>query len=117
MAADRTKGILQHMIGYCVQIRDAVERFGDDYGVFQQDADYKNATALCVLQIGELTTHLPDDFKKRHDGIPWVQVKAMRNVVAHSYGTIDTETLWETITNDIPALENYCRKLLAELDI
>lgn len=116
MAVERTKSILRHIVGYCRQIDEAVARFGDDYEVFREDAAYKNATALCVLQIGELTTHLPDDFKKKYSGVPWAQVRGMRNVVAHSYGTIDTETLWETITQDIPDLENYCQTVLTELE-
>lgn len=112
MLDKRTDGILRHVIGYCRQIHDAIERFGASYDVFRDDPVYKNAVALCVLQIGELTTHLTDEFKAKYNGIPWVQVKAMRNVVAHSYGTIDTETLWETIISDIPALEKYCNNIL-----
>lgn len=36
----------------------------------------------------------------------------MRNVVAHRYGTIDTQVLFETVQNDIPALLEYCETLL-----
>nr|WP_325239241.1 HepT-like ribonuclease domain-containing protein [uncultured Oscillibacter sp.] len=32
-------------------------------------------------------------------------MKAMRNIVAHSYGTVDPETTWEIICDDIPRLK------------
>jgi uncharacterized protein with HEPN domain len=84
--------------------------------VFKQDSVYKNATALCVLQIGELTTHLTNDFKQSYTGIPWTQIKALRNVVAHNYGKIDDESLWETITSDIPKLKDYCSSIIKQFD-
>lgn len=43
--------------------------------------------------------------------MPWNQIKALRNVVAHNYGKIDKEILWETILNDIPKLWDYCSKI------
>lgn len=32
----------------------------------------------------------------------------MRNVVAHGYGTLDADTTWDTIKEDIPALKAFC---------
>jgi Uncharacterized conserved protein len=64
------------------------------------------------MQIGELTTHLTDDFKQTYTVMPWTQIKALRNVVAHSYGKIDVESLWETITIDIPKLQHYCSDII-----
>lgn len=41
-------------------------------------------------------------------------MKALRNVVAHAYGKIDKETLWETLISDIPELNGYCCQIIAE---
>lgn len=62
--------VLRRIIFYCDEIAATIQRFGEDYTVFVQDSVYKNATALCVLQIGELTTHLTDDFKQTYTGMP-----------------------------------------------
>ena len=94
MADNRNADVLRRIILYCNDIEETILRFGEDYSVFIQDSAYKNATALCVLQIGELTTHLTNDFKQTYTVIPWTQIKALRNVVAHSYGKIDVESLW-----------------------
>ena len=109
---DRNASILGHIISYCDQIQQTVERFGDDYALFESDPIYRNAAALCILQIGELVGKLTDDFREQHPAVPWRQIKAMRNIVAHSYGSVDPETTWETITSDIPDLKRYCQVIL-----
>ena len=109
---DRNASILGHIISYCDQIQQTVERFGDDYALFESDSIYRNAAALCILQIGELVGKLTDDFREQHPAVPWRQIKAMRNIVAHSYGSVDTETTWEIITSDIPDLKRYCQVIL-----
>jgi uncharacterized protein with HEPN domain len=114
MQDNRNADLLRHIISYCNEISEAIQRFGEDYAVFAKDSVYKNATALCVLQIGELTTHLTNDFKQTYTGIPWTQIKALRNVVAHNYGKIDDESLWETITSDIPKLKDYCSNIIQQ---
>jgi uncharacterized protein with HEPN domain len=42
-------------------------------------------------------------------------MKAMRNVAAHDYENFDLVALWNTICNDIPALREYCEKILERL--
>ncbi|MPN18652.1 hypothetical protein SDC9_166014 [bioreactor metagenome] len=109
---DRNLSILEHMVSYCNQIEETVDRFGNEYAVFASDAIYRNAAALCILQIGELVGKLTDEFREAHPAVPWRQIKAMRNIVAHSYGTVDPETTWEIITEDIPELKRYCSVIL-----
>lgn len=109
---DRDLSILEHIVVYCEQIEQTIARFGDDYAVFQTDPIYRNASALCILQIGELVGKLSDEFRAAHSEIPWRQIKAMRNIVAHSYGTVDAETTWEVITSDIPDLKRFCSSIL-----
>ena len=114
MQANRNVEVLRHIVGYCQEIEKTMERFGKKYELFSEDSVYQNAVALCVLQIGELTTHFTEDFKDTYNGMPWNQIKALRNVVAHNYGKIDKEILWETIMNDIPALKEYCEKIMEQ---
>lgn len=83
---DRDLSILEHIVSYCEQIEQTMERFGPEYGTFRGDQIYRNAVALCILQIGELSGKLSDEFKAAYTDVPWRQIKAMRNIVAHSYG-------------------------------
>jgi len=109
---DRDFSILEHIVSYCDQIALTVERFGNSYSLFAADPIYRNAAALCILQIGELVGKLTDEFRDAHPAVPWRQIKAMRNIVAHSYGTVDPETTWEIIAEDIPDLKRYCMMIL-----
>lgn len=111
MQVDRNSDVLNRIVDYCIEICKTIDRFGDKYENFFNDSVYQNAVALCVLQIGELTTHFTEEFKDTYNEMPWNQIKALRNIVAHNYGKIDKEILWETITNDIPTLQNYCIKI------
>lgn len=108
MQVNRNVDVLNRIVYYCKEISNTIERFGNKYEIFSNDSVYQNAVALCVLQIGELTTHFTEEFKNTYNEMPWNQIKALRNIVAHNYGKIDKEILWETISNDIPNLQNYC---------
>lgn len=38
----------------------------------------------------------------------------MRNLVAHSYGSMSRDIIWETAVTDIPALKSFCEEQLAQ---
>lgn len=109
---DRDMSVLRHIVSYCDQIEQTTEHFGNTYESFSASQIYRNAAALCIPQIGELVGKLTDAFRAQNSIIPWRQIKAMRNIVAHSYGTVDPETTWEIICIDIPRLKNYCLLIL-----
>ena len=46
--------------------------------------------------------------------MPWNEIRAMRNIVAHAYGSISVQMTWETIEKDIPALKAFCGNALRE---
>ncbi|HMM16103.1 MAG TPA: DUF86 domain-containing protein [Petrimonas sp.] len=117
MLGNRDMNVLRHIISYCDDIANTIQRFGLDYETFKADTVYKNAIALCILQIGELTVKLSQEFKESCVAIPWVQIKALRNVVAHQYGKIDEESLWETVTQDIPGLRKYCIDIINQNNV
>ena len=111
---ERDLSILRHIISYCEQIEQTVEHFGNEAEIFAENKIYRNAAALCILQIGELVGKLTEEFRQQHPAVPWRQIKAMRNIVAHSYGSVDPETTWEIIVDDIPALKRYCCSILRD---
>ena len=47
-----------------------------------------------------------------HNSMPWRQIKALRNIVTHKYGTVDAELLCEILNHDIPELEGYCKRII-----
>ena len=75
---------------------------------------YHNAVSLCILQIGELVGNLTDEFRAAHTAIPWREIKLMRNIVAHRYGTVDHSITWDIVVKDIPELKQFCVQTLGE---
>lgn len=116
MSANRNKSILLHIIRYCDQVSEAVGIFGNEYDTFLSNNTYRNACCLCLLQIGELVGALSDGFTASHTEIPWRQIKGFRNIVAHAYGTIEPEVVWDIISNDLPVLKNYCQSCIPKLE-
>lgn len=111
-ASERDLSILRHIISYCDDIAETMERFGSSLDAFSKDKAYRNACAMCILQIGELGGHLSQEFRSAHRQMPWNEMKAMRNIVAHAYGSISIQTTWETLEDDIPALRTFCLSVL-----
>ena len=105
---NRDISIIEKIIKYCAQIEEAHQRFNLSFEDFKNDSLYHNAVCMCLMQIGELANHLSDDFKSTYKQIPWSAIRGMRNIVAHEYGSIDFEIVWETATNEIEDLKNFC---------
>jgi len=59
----RDYSILQHVISYCNDIDEMVERFGNDIRIFESDKAYRNSCTMCILQIGELGGQLSQEFR------------------------------------------------------
>ena len=47
--SDRDISNLLHIVTYCRQIEQTIERFGDSAEIFATDPIYRNAAALCIL--------------------------------------------------------------------
>jgi len=108
--------ILNKIIRYCAEADETIIRFGNSIDKLKTDNIYKNATAMCILQIGELVRHLSNDIVNEYDEMPWKQIKGMRNIAAHGYEDFDVEILWQTLKNDLPALRKYCVGILSRTE-
>jgi len=109
---NRDADVLKHILRYCDEIVEANTMFSNSLESLKSSSIYKNAAAMCILQIGELVNQLSDDFKETRTEMPWRDMKRMRDIAAHQYNKFDLETLWETISEDIPDLKNYCTSQL-----
>jgi uncharacterized protein with HEPN domain len=111
----RTVNTLKKIVDYCNQIDATKARFGQSFKDLEEDSDYRNSAAMCILQIGELSTHLSPEFRKEHGGVPWQDIIGMRNIAAHHYGEFRLHYLWDTMNNDISSLRDYCNQCIKEL--
>lgn len=106
--------ILERIVAYCQEIEHACDLFGKSYEQFENESVFRNACCMCILQIGELTGKLSDEAKAETASIPWREIRSMRNICAHNYGSINRISTWATILEDIPMLTNECKKHLTD---
>lgn len=53
-----------------------------------------------------------DEFRMERPGAPCRQIRGVRNIAAHSYGTVTPEITWEILTEAIPKLKAYCCRII-----
>ncbi|MGN0533412.1 MAG: DUF86 domain-containing protein [Eubacterium sp.] len=110
--SERDLSIIKKIYSYCREIDEAHIQFDNAFSSFQNNSVYRNAVCLCLMQIGELSNHLSEEFKNEYRNIPWRAIRGMRNVVAHEYGHIDVETVWETADNGTKELSDFCKSII-----
>ncbi|MDR0791619.1 MAG: DUF86 domain-containing protein [Methanomassiliicoccaceae archaeon] len=103
---------LETIVKYCERIEYYLNKYGDDEDEFLMNVDLQEGCAFCLIQIGEAVTHLPDDVRVLRKDMEWKDIKGMRNILAHRYGTVWLTGVWQTITEDIPILKDVCVSLL-----
>ena len=108
---------IKHISDYCTEIEKTVTRYGRAFAIFDSDPDYQRSVSFSILQIGELSGGLSQEYRQATaDRVQWGPIKGMRNLVAHNYGSMSREIIWETATTDIPALKRFCEEQLANTD-
>ena len=108
----KDRRILECIVKHCVNIEEDVSNISDEE--FYNDRKTQNSVCFDILQIGELAKSLSDEFVLSHNQVPWKDIKGMRDWVAHGYHTIKMSRVWNTATEDIKPLREYCELILKE---
>lgn len=110
---DSDRQRIRHIKSYCEKTAKTINRFGCDYNTFINDIDYYQSISMSLMQIGELSAGLSEEFKNAtNHQMQWGLMKGMRNLFAHAYHSMDIMVVWEVATRDIPALLHFCDKTL-----
>jgi len=100
-------------------ILDAVEKIvryveGMSFQTFCEDRKTVDAVIRNITVIGEAARSVPDEITERYQGVPWRDMRDMRNVLIHEYFGVSLEILWQTIHDDLMPLKDMLEKLLAD---
>lgn len=107
-----------HIREYCSNIQEFQLRFGTTFEAFKSDLAYQQSVSFCILQIGELCGGLSEQYRNETGGeIQWNAIKGLRNIVAHDYGSIKLDILWDIVMSDIPTLKQFCDRQLSEAEL
>ncbi len=61
--------------------------------------------------IGENASKIPEDVKRSYPEIPWPRIIFLRHVISHDYDALEENSLWETLTIDVPQLRDRLIKM------
>jgi uncharacterized protein with HEPN domain len=76
------------------------------------EEDHQLAVAKALELVGESGRKVSDTFRAAHPGVPWSEIKGMRNILVHEYEHVDWSRVWDTLTVSIPALLAQVEPLL-----
>ena len=76
-------------------------------GVFLSEDDRTNylAGSALIIHFDDIARQrLTEQFKEALPGIPWQQITATRNILAHNYTAADRRIVWLALSRDLPQL-------------
>ena len=103
---------LEKIVDYCNDITEIIGVLQEEKPLYLNQTGMQKIIAFDIMQIGELTASLSPEFKEQSPGIPWTQIKSVRNRIVHHYGAVNQDVLWDIATGDIPELRTFCFKTI-----
>jgi uncharacterized protein with HEPN domain len=71
---------------------------------FLGDAGVQDQVIRCLEVVGEAARRTPDGIRAMYPSVPWAQMAGLRNRLAHEYDAVDMESVWLTVTRDLPKI-------------
>ena len=93
-----------------------VEEFtsGMDSEAFRSNPMAVAAVERKLQIISEAAIRLGDEAERLCPDLPWRDIRGIGNQLRHAYECVDLETIWNTVSQDLPSLKVAVRRALAE---
>jgi len=77
-------------------------------GRSRSDLDTNRMLVLSLVKdieiVGEAASKVSMEARTENTNIPWLDIIDMRNHLIHAYFDVDLDIVWDTVTQDFPAL-------------
>ena len=103
MTLDRTPAHLADMLQFVQEIRGLLAH--QLLEEFLANRVLCLATEKLFINLGEAASRINAAHCEQIPSVPWRQVIGLRNILAHGYEQVEHETLFNTVTQDLPQLE------------
>lgn len=102
---------------FLLDIRDSVlkiEKYTQDlsFQEFCANEMVVDAVIRNLEVIGEASSHIPVNFRKKYGDVPWSRLKSMRNIVIHEYFGVDSDIVWKTVNKSLPELKEQIETII-----
>ena len=102
---------LSDLVAACLRVMDYVQ--GASRSDLDQDDRLLSACCYQIAVIGEAVKRVSPATRGKHPEVPWKDIAGMRDRLIHGYDSVDVDELWKTATEDVPALLEQVRTILA----
>jgi uncharacterized protein with HEPN domain len=87
-----------------IEATDYIAEFiaGADFQAFEKSEMLRSAVVQKLAVIGEAAARVSEELKTRHPQVPWPQIIAFRNILAHAYFGIDWDVVWRAAGGRYP---------------
>ena len=75
-----------------------------DADSFRSDSKAIAAVERKLQVISEAAIRLADQVEILCPGLPWRDIRGIGNWLRHQYDQVDIDSVWRTVTNDLPPL-------------
>jgi len=104
-------------LAYLWDMQDAAEAVigflqGKTFEDYMNDRMLRGAVERHIEIIGEAANRTDRGFRARHGEIPWRPIIAQRNVLAHEYGELKHELIWNVAQRHLPVLVRQLREIM-----
>lgn len=103
---------VRHMLDHA---REAAEMCtGRQRRDLDTDRQFELALVRLMEIVGEAAARVPDDFRHRHQAIPWRDIADLRNRLIHGYDNINHDILWKIVADELPPLIRHLQRLVEQ---
>ena len=93
----------QHILDSINEIEKSTKDISENN--YKENKDIQDATIRRIEVIGEAVKNLSPVFKKKYSEIEWRKIAGTRDVLIHSYFSVDIDLLWEIVEKDLHLLK------------
>ena len=111
---ERVEDYLEHIADAIERAIRYTERLGN-LAALEQDELTQDAIVRTLAVIGEAAVRIQKaapEFVIVHPGVPWSQMRGIRNKVVHDYFDVAWDVVWDTVKQDFPPLLEQIKSLL-----
>lgn len=98
-----------------IKIREYTKGFGIDQ--FRSDPKTVDAVIRNLEIIGEAARKLPEDLRAKDAPSEWRKITSLRDILSHEYFGIDSEMIWDIVSEKLPSLDSAVSRLLTQAKI
>jgi uncharacterized protein with HEPN domain len=85
---------------------------GKSFDDFSNDPLLVAAVCYLLIIIGESAVTMPAEVQQQAPGIPWGQIRGMRNRLIHEHFQVSRTLVWSTVAQNLAPLADQLRQLL-----